>query len=182
MAGALRKQPPARHRRDEAPMRSDSNQPRPRGTGSLLRHTRRSGDQSWYGKWRIEGGAQVMQVLGPVRSSRRPDGFARAAAEAALRRAIADRAPINRDRTDEITVGVAGQRLLDRLATLGRKRSTLMDYQSTLRVHLVPFFGDRPLSAIDVELVELFIEAKQQEGKAPKSIQNYAGFLGSHLA
>jgi integrase len=54
-----------------------------------------------------------------------------------------------------------------------------MDYESTLRVHLVPFFGDRPLSAIDVELVELFIEAKQQEGKAPKSIQNYAGFLGS---
>ena len=127
-------------------MRSDSTQPRPRGTGSLLRHASRSGDQSWYGKWRVEGGAQVM-------------------AEAAFRRAIADRDLSKPDRTNGMTVGLAGQRLLDRLAALGRKRSTLMDYESTLRVHLVPFFGERPLSAIDVELVELFIESKQQEAR-----------------
>src|SRR5262249_22818660 len=38
---------------------------------------------------------------------------------------------------------------------------------------------DRDLDRIDLNLVELFIEEKQQEGRAPKSIQNYLGLLHS---
>jgi integrase len=37
---------------------------------------------------------------------------------------------------------------VERLQLLGRKRSTLMDYESTLRAQLVPFFGDQPIASI----------------------------------
>src|SRR5262249_19597571 len=66
---------------------------------------------------------------------------------------------------------------IDRLEGLGRKKTTLADYRSTLRVHVIPFFEGRSLDSINVELVESFISAKQREGKAPKSISNYLGLL-----
>jgi hypothetical protein len=43
------------------------------------------------------------------------------------------------------------------LEGLGRKRSTLPGYESFLRVHLAPFFGDRPLARIEPKDVEAFI-------------------------
>src|SRR4051794_2877761 len=101
-------------------MHRDSSQPRPRGTGSLLRHTTRAGDERWYGKWRIDG-QQVMRVLGPIRTSRLPSGLTRPQAEAALRRAIAD-SETPTPLTSTVHVGSAGDRLLDHMRALGRKR------------------------------------------------------------
>jgi integrase len=65
---------------------------------------------------------------------------------------------------------------------VGLKRSTLMDYESYARVHLLPAFGQLPLEAIDVELIEDFISSKLQEGKATKSVLNYLGLLHAILA
>ena len=76
----------------------------------------------------------------------------------------------------------AGRLFIAQRQVLGRKKSTLEDYESTLRVHLVPFFGNRQLSDIDVATIETFIYAKLDEGKAPKSIHNYLGLLHSILA
>ena len=64
---------------------------------------------------------------------------------------------------------------------LGRKKSTLEDYESTLRVHLVPFFGRRTLEEIDIPLVEAFVYEELSAGRAPKSIRNYLGLLHSIL-
>src|SRR6476661_490755 len=68
-----------------------------------------------------------------------------------------------------LDIEAAGQRFISQLQALGRKKSTLEDYESTLRVHLVPFFGERPLETIDVSLVEGFIYTELERGKAPKS-------------
>jgi integrase len=73
----------------------------------------------------------------------------------------------------------AGSHYIAQRRALGRKKSTLEDYESTLRVHLVPFFGRLPLSEIDVVMIEAFVYAKLDEGKAPKSIRNYLGLLHS---
>ena len=81
-----------------------------------------------------------------------------------------------------LDIEAAGQRFIGQLRALGRKKSTLEDYESTLRVHLVPFFGERPLEAIDVSLVEEFIFTELERGKAPKSVRNYLGLLHSILA
>ena len=72
-----------------------------------------------------------------------------------------------------------GRQFIAQRRMLGLKKSTLEDYESTLRVHLVPFFRRRPLCEIDVAMVEAFIYAKLNEGKAPKSIHNYLGLLHS---
>ena len=65
---------------------------------------------------------------------------------------------------------------------IGLKRTTLMDYESYTRVHLLPAFGDLELHAITIELIEEFIAAKRQEGKAVKSILNYLGLLHAMFA
>ena len=86
--------------------------------------------------------------------------------------------------------GAAGGLLFSELASrylanrelIGLKRTTLMDYESYTRVHLVPAFGGLSLEAITIELIEEFIAAKRQEGKAVKSILNYVGLLHAMFA
>jgi integrase len=57
-----------------------------------------------------------------------------------------------------------------------------MDYEFTIRVHLAPFFGDKPLSKICPDDVQRFIAQKTREGRAPKSVRNYLGLLHSIFA
>jgi integrase len=80
---------------------------------------------------------------------------------------------------DRVDVDTAGRRYIAQRRALGRKKSTLEDYESTLRVHLVPFFGGMTLDDISTSNVEAFIYAKLSAGKAPKSIRNYVGLLHS---
>jgi integrase-like protein len=77
-----------------------------------------------------------------------------------------------------IGIAEAGRRYITNREMIGLKPSTLSDYESCLRVHLIPFFGSRALDDIDVDLVDLFIADKRAEGKAPKSIRNYLGLAG----
>ena len=84
--------------------------------------------------------------------------------------------------SDSPTLEEAGYHYIANRRALGRKRSTLEDYESTLRVHLAPFFGDVHLTEIDLPIVEAFIYSKLDEGKAPKSIRNYLGLLHSVFA
>jgi integrase len=151
--------------------------PRPRGTGSLLRYRHRSGKETWYGKWRVDG-RQVMRVLGPVRAPGTSDGLTEHQAEAALHLAMRARSP-HAANTAAIDVAEAGRRYLVNREAYGLKRSTLLDYESYLRVHLVPFFQSRSLERIGVEDIEGFIAAKRAAGKAPKSVTNYLGLLNA---
>jgi Phage integrase family/Phage integrase SAM-like domain len=80
-----------------------------------------------------------------------------------------------------VDLETAGRQFIAQRRALGRRKSTLEDYESTLRVHLVPFFGSCALAEIDIALVESFIYTKLEEGKAPKSIRNYLGLLHSIL-
>ena len=158
-------------------MQQQVRQRRPRGTGHLeIRHDR-AGRAAYYGKFTVAG-RQVMRKLGAARRPGARVGLTRSQAERELQRKIeAERtAPPVIERID---VGEAGGRYLAHLRTLGRKKSTLSDYESTLRVHLAPFFAGRSLDRIDVQLVESFIHAKLREGRNPKSVHNYLWLLHS---
>ena len=72
-----------------------------------------------------------------------------------------------------------GARYLSHLTSIGRRRSTLGDYESYLRVHLVPFFGDLPLDKVARSHVEGLIAEKIANGRAPKAVRNYVGLLHS---
>jgi integrase len=152
---------------------------RSRGTGSLSVRKDARGLASWYGQWWI-GRRRVTRKLGRRRESGSRAGLTRSQAERELQKQI-DRhssAPIYR----ETSVAEAGERLIEHLSSLGRKRSTLGDYESYLRVHLAPFFGETALERIEPAQVEAFIAAKRREGKATKSILNYLGLLHSIFA
>jgi integrase len=160
--------------------RDSTNGTRPDGTGSLLRHRHRSGAETWYGKWRIDG-RQVMRVLGPARYVDGSAGLTAMEAEATLRAAI-EATKMVQPASDVVNLADAGRRYITNRELLGVKAGTLSDYESYLRVHLVPFFGERCLDEIDVDAVESFIATKRAEGKAIKSIRNYLGLLGAIFA
>jgi hypothetical protein len=100
-------------------MHRDSTFPRPRGSGSLLRHQHKTGAETWYGKWWIDG-RQVMRQLGPVRPPRSREGLTRSQAEAALRQAIetSRRRPLPSERID---LAEAGRRYLENREAIGLK-------------------------------------------------------------
>jgi integrase len=146
------------------------------GTGSLAIRRDARGAASWYGQWWVAG-RRVTRKLGRKRDTGTRVGLTRSHAERELQKRI-DRdmaVPVER----AVSVQDAGERLIEHLTALGRKRSTLGDYESFLRVHLGPFFGDRALDRIGPAQVEAFIAAKRREGRATKSILNYLGLLHS---
>ena len=46
-------------------------------------------------------------------------------------------------------------------------------------MHLVPYFGDRPLARIAPKDIEAFIAASRRDGQSVKSTLNYVGLLHS---
>ena len=150
------------------------------GTGSLLTRRDVRGRERWIGKW-WAGPKQVQRTIGLKRPSGSREGLTRAQAERELRRLI-DAEALVISSGARSSVPEAGERYLEHLRGLGRKRSTLEDYESTLRVHLAPFFGTKPLQRIAPEDIEGFMAAKASEGRAPKSVLNYLGLLHSIFA
>jgi integrase len=72
-----------------------------------------------------------------------------------------------------------GRRYLTHLETLGRKRSTLGEYESMFRVHLEPRFGEKPIDRITPDDIEHYIAAKLRDGRSPKTVRNHLGLLHS---
>lgn len=157
------------------------------GTGSLL--VRRG---AWYGQWHAAG-RQVMRKLGPIRQPGSRDGLTKAQAERELRRRMEQEQAVAAAPA-RLTVAEAGERLVEHLAALGRKKSTVEGYRSALNIHLGPFFKDKPIERITRDDVERFIAYERREGRtvvtgvkggkvtrrtgsSSKSIQNYLGVL-----
>jgi hypothetical protein len=134
---------------------------------------------SWHGKWRV-GDRQVKRKLGRVRKPGESTGLTRRQAEAALRRVISEvRVPAPEER---LSVAQAGRHFLNHLTFVGRKPSTLGEYESMFRMHIEPFFGDWAIDKVTAIHVERFIAQKSREGKAPKTIRNQLGLLHSIFA
>jgi integrase len=148
------------------------------GTGSLSVHTDARGREAWYGKWYI-GSKRAQRRIGPKRKPGTREGLTRAQAEAELRRRIESTEAPKPARGP--SVAEAGERLVRSLEAQGRKASTLAAYESTLRAHLRPHFGERPITRITTEDVEAFIASRNSKGCAPKSIRNHLGTLHAIL-
>ena len=150
------------------------------GTGSLHTRTDKNGRESWYGAVRVNG-RLVKRRIGLKRPAGAKEGLTKAQAETRLRTLIGElqaMPPV----AERLTVGEVGERYLGHLTALGRKRSTLMAYESVVRVHLVPFFDGLVLEEVGQSHLEAFIAEKQAQGTAPKSIRNYLGLLHSIFA
>lgn len=139
------------------------------GTGSVFERR-----NAWYGKWRVRD-RQVTRRLGPIRAPGSRDGLTRTMAEARLRKLMSE---VTIPRVAErVTVAEAGERLIKQLTTRGRKVSTMSGYQSNLRVHIAPYFGEKPIARISKDDVEEFALACLERGQSVKSTRNYLGLL-----
>ena len=163
--------PPAR-----SPSRKESSR-RPRGTGSLLVRRDLSGREIWYGKWRA-GDDQIKRRIGPKHDVATGEGLTRTEAEAQLR-ALMGTVRLQGNGGGRVTVAEAGQLLLERLETKGRRRTTLEAYESHIRVHLSPFFGKQRLDRIGRREIEAFLRYMARSGRSTKTALNAAGVLHS---
>ena len=139
------------------------------GTGSIVEQA-----GAYYGKWRVDGG-QVKRKLGPVRSPGEQDGLTRTQAESRLRELMAETVAPPRD--GRLTFDAAGALYLTHLEeVMQRKRTTVQDYRIMLRLHLAPFFGRRPIDAIEPGDVGDYITSKRRAGLAMKTVTNHLQF------
>jgi integrase len=141
------------------------------GTGSIFEKR-----NAWYGQWRVRN-RTITRKLGPIRTPGSRDGLTRKMAEARLRKLMAEVtvAPLY----ERMTIEEAGERLIQQLVTKGRKASTTVGYESYLRVHVAPFFGEKSIGEITKEDIEEFIAACLDNDQSVKSTRNYLGFLHS---
>ena len=128
-------------------------------TGSVFR---REGVRRpvWYAKYRLPDGRQVQKKIGPAWTERgRPAAgyFTKRTAEAWLRDALdqARRGTLpGMVRTGVTFADAAAEWLRFIEEDRERKPSTLVDYRSALRAHLVPAFGEKPIESITTEDIE----------------------------
>ena len=145
------------------------------GTGALYVRRDSRGRETWYGKWRV-GGRQVKRRIGIVRQAGTRQGLTRGQAERELRRKIESTVPTIAS-GERRSVGEAGEQLVEHLAALGRKPSTLNTYRSLLRAHLSPGLGEMTLDRIEPVHVERLVAAMRQGGAGAKLTSNALTFL-----
>jgi integrase len=136
-----------------------------------------AGRVSWYGQWRVNG-VQVRRKIGLKRAEGSRDGLTRRAAEARMRELIGEVKPTVAA-SEALTVGEVGRRYLVHLQRQGRKLATRTAVESTLRVHLEPFFGEHAIGAVKHEDVVDLMALMEGKGVGPKSIRNYIGTLSA---
>ncbi len=130
---------------------------RAHGTGSLTKRTNVGGDV-WVGQWRTDGKI-IKRRIGPVRKKGSRNGMTETDANRELARLMAEHEPAPADLpATDTTVIEAGKGLIAEVTRLGRKRATLNDYESMLRVHLTPFFKEATLTDVDRAMVKRFID------------------------
>ncbi|WP_259314368.1 tyrosine-type recombinase/integrase [Capillimicrobium parvum] len=121
-------------------------------------------------------GRLVKRKVGPVRTAGTSDGLTRVQAERRLRQLTqATKVAASHER---LSIAVAAEAYLTHLdEVLGRKPTTLQDYRSILRRHVIPFYGDVKLDRLNAAQVAGYLASRRRAGLAPKTVVNHANFL-----
>jgi integrase len=147
------------------------------GTGHLYVYADRNGREVYYGRGR-RNGRSFNRKLGLKRGPDARDGLTVTQAEAALARLIGS-VEQSRAAGASVTVGEAGARYLRQAERRGRKPSTLGNVESELRIHVGPFFAEKPLSAITTHDVADFVVVLERKALAPKTVRNIVATLSA---
>ena len=147
------------------------------GAGSLTTREDRNGTSTYYGSWWIDG-RRVKRRIGPKRSAGKRDGLTRPQAEAELRRLMAT-VTVTASAERALTVAELTERYLGHLEAMGRKRTTIVGVESTMRVWLVPVLGDKPAHAVTVQDVEDLMRTMRAAGVKTNTVRTYVGTLSS---
>jgi integrase len=130
---------------------------------------------SYYGRWLTARG-HTNRRLGPVRQPGTASGLTRRQAEARLRE-LMDEVVVVTDVT--VTVTVAGRAWREALEAKGRATSHIQTVESHLRVHIEPFFGEKPIDRVTDSDVTRFLVALRRKDLKPKTARNVLSTLHS---
>jgi integrase len=114
----------------------------------------------WYAKYRLPDGRQVQKKIGPAWAERgRPPAgyFTKRTADAWLQDILvqAQRGTLPGMRSGNATFAEAAEEWMRFIEQdRERKPSTIRDYRSVLKAHLLPVFGERQLESITVDEIE----------------------------
>src|SRR4051794_34718445 len=111
---------------------------RPPGSGQLYEKW-----GSYYGRWRTPDGRRLNRKLGPVRTKGGSDGLTRAQAEQPFRRVQSEEAshkPVD-PAVEILTVDQVADRLRERIAIEGARKSYRQNCESMQRAHISPALG-----------------------------------------
>src|SRR4051812_28621093 len=149
---------------------------RPYGAGQLYEKW-----GSYYGRWRTPDGRKLNRKIGPARVKGGSDGLTRAQAEQAFRRVRAEEAghkPVE-PVVEILTVDQVADRLRERIAIEGARKSYRENCASMQRVHISPALGKRKIAAVSTEDVERLASRMLARGASPKTVRNVITFLHS---
>jgi Phage integrase, N-terminal SAM-like domain len=147
-------------------MSQETSNRRAYGTGTLYVQERANGQELWYGRWHL-GGRRVNRRLGPKRRRGTGEGLNRTQAEAKLRRLMVRERPPAAG--SSVSFASTADLMLRDLEALGRKPTTLDNYRSILRAHLLPRFGEVAVSHVRKGDIEAFMAALTDAGKAART-------------
>ena len=153
---------------------------RARGSGSLRERTDSTGKRSWYGVWRDGNGRQVQRVLGPVRVKGSPVGLSKTEANEELRKRMSATRHADPRVTAQslpLTVQTVADLIVERQRIAGRRPATIRAFEVNVRVHLVPFFGERSLAEIRRADIDALMGKLIADGKKAKTARNVRGDL-----
>ena len=136
------------------------------GTGTLYVQERANGQELWYGRWHL-GGRRVNRRLGPKRQRGTGEGLNRTQAEGELRRRMVRERPPAAG--SSVSFASTAELMLCDLEALGRKPTTLDNYRSILRSHLLPKFGEVAVSQVKKSEIEALMTALTKAGKAART-------------
>lgn len=139
---------------------------RAHGTGTLYSQERASGQEFWYGRWHL-GGRRVNRRLGPKRRRGTGEGLNHTQAEAKLRELMVRERPPAAG--SSVSFASTAELMLRDLEALGRKPTTLDNYRSILRSHLLPRFGEVAVGQVKKSEIEALMTALTEAGKAART-------------
>jgi len=149
---------------------------RPPGSGQLYEKW-----GSYYGRWRTPDGRRLNRKLGPARVKGGSEGLTRAQAEQAFRRIQSEEAARKPAEVvvEILTVDQVADRLRERVAIEGARKSYRQNLESMQRVHISPALGKRKVGEVSTEDVERLASRMLGQGASPKTVRNVMTFLHS---
>lgn len=136
------------------------------GTGTLYVQERANGQELWYGRCHL-GGRRPNRCLGPKRRRGTGEGLNHTQAEAKLRELMLRERPPAAG--SSVSFASTAELMLRDLEALGRKPTTLDNYRSILRSHLLPRFGEVAVSQVKKSEIEALMAALTEAGKAART-------------
>lgn len=158
--------------------RPASSRRRPYGSGRLLIRTNAKGEEVYYGSWYVAGHRIKRRIGLKRRRGDRSGGLTETQADEKLRRMIYE-TEVRQVADDRMTIHDLGGLYIENAKRRGRKKGTLIGIESDVRVHLHPFFRNRPVDAIEADDVIALMGALERRGLAPKTVRDILATLAA---